>query len=245
VTDTKPFFDALRKTLVHSFSQGQVDGFNTFLAMWWRLFPAAPLEYIAYALATAWHETASTMQPIREYGRGHGRKYGVPTGKWGQIYYGRGYVQLTWEANYAKADAELHKRGILKPEESLLKNPELALRPDVAAAVMIYGMFEGWFTGKKLADYFAKGHNDPVNARRMINGTDKAAVIAGYYQHFLAAIKLIAAPPLATEPRKQPLPPAAPPVVEVNDWVEVGQLAQKISGHTLILSTMLVIKPRA
>ena len=59
----------------------------------------------AYVLATAWHETAHTFQPVREIGQGRGRPYGKP-GHLGQIPYGRGYVQLTWEANYATRSEE-------------------------------------------------------------------------------------------------------------------------------------------
>ncbi len=45
------------------------------------------------------------MQPIEEYGRGKGRKYGAPAGPYGKIYFGRGYVQLTWlEPGYQERD---------------------------------------------------------------------------------------------------------------------------------------------
>ena len=128
---------------------------------------------LGYALATTFHETARTMQPIEEYGRGKGRAYG-PTGFWG-----RGFVQLTWETNYAKATARLRQLGILRANEDLVKTPKLAMRLDVAAAILFYGMVEGWFTGKKLADYFGGGRYEPVGARRIINGTDKDELIAG------------------------------------------------------------------
>ncbi|MBB3905143.1 hypothetical protein [Methylobacterium brachythecii] len=138
---------------------------------------------LGYSLATTFHETARTMQPIEEYGRGKGRSYG-PTGFWG-----RGFVQLTWEANYAKATARLRQLGILNASEDLVKTPKLAMRLDVAAAILFYGMVEGWFTGRKLADYFAGGRYDPVGARHIINGTDDDDLIAGYCGHFVDALR--------------------------------------------------------
>ncbi|UYW25905.1 hypothetical protein OKC48_21940 [Methylorubrum extorquens] len=141
------------------------------------IFDAAPsllgTTSLGYALATTFHETARTMQPIEEYGRGKGKSYG-PTGFWG-----RGFVQLTWEENYAKATQRLRQLGYLRANEDLVKTPKLAMRLDLAAAILFYGMVEGWFTGKKLADYFGGGRYEPVGARRIINGTDKDELIAG------------------------------------------------------------------
>ena len=53
---------------------------------------------------------------------------------------------------------------------------------------MFRGMEQGWFTGKKLGDYFSADTDDPVNARRIINGNDKDTLIAGYHQKFLTAV---------------------------------------------------------
>ncbi len=156
---------------------------------------------LGYALATTFHETAKTMQPIEEYGRGKGKSYG-PTGFWG-----RGFVQLTWETNYAKATARLRQLGILRADEDLVKTPKLALRLDVAAAILFDGMVEGWFTGKKLADYFGGGRYEPVGARCIINGTDKDELVAGQCGKFVDALRaaghsvIPAAPP---SPAPQP-----------------------------------------
>ena len=146
------------------------------------------VQDMAYMLATAFHETAETMLPIEEYGKGRGRKYGQNIDIDGSrykglphIYYGRGYVQLTWLTNYKKAGDKICV--------DLVNRPELALNPSYAAQVMIVGMREGWFTGKKLADYIKAGKADYVNARRIINGTDKAQLIAGYANQFEAALK--------------------------------------------------------
>lgn len=184
------FFSALRKTLfAGGLSKEQVAGLEAKLDAWERIAPTADLRFVAYSLATSYHETARTMQPIREYGRGKGRRYGVKAGPSGQVYYGRGDVQLTWLANYDRATKELRRLGALTSRESLVETPDLALRPDISAAVMIVGMLEGWFTGRKLADYFAGARSDWVDARRIINGTDRAALIAGHGLHFYAALQ--------------------------------------------------------
>ena len=47
----------------------------------------------------------------------------------------------------------------------------------------------GDFTGKCLEMYFNNKVDDPINARRIINGTDKARLIAGYHNKFLTALK--------------------------------------------------------
>lgn len=138
--------------------------------------------WLAYALATAWHE--SRLKPIEEWGKGKGKKYGAVNST-GKAPYGRGLVQLTWHDNYVRADKELNLGG------ALAKDYDLALRPDIAVQIMARGMEGGWFTGKSLASYIGAGlGTEPefVNARRIINGTDKAALIAGYAVKFQDAL---------------------------------------------------------
>lgn len=121
----------------------------------------------AYVLATAYHESAHTMKPIEEMGSQsylHSRRY------W--PYVGRGYVQLTWDYNYKKASAKL---GV-----DFMAHPELLMQAQYAAPILVLGMKEGWFTGKKLSDYMDLQHSDFIDARREINGMDRAALIAGY-----------------------------------------------------------------
>lgn len=147
-----------------------------------------PIADTAYALATAYHETAGTMQPIREYGRGRGRKYGVPGPHGGQIAYGRGYVQLTWPENYAKADQKLGLGG------KLIANYELALDHKIAAQIMVRGMREGWFTSRDLDDDLPREGlatlDQFVKSRDIINGTDKALQIAKEAMHFQEGLKV-------------------------------------------------------
>ena len=139
-----------------------------------------PVSWLAYILATTYHETAATMQPIEEYGKGAGRPYGEPDPETGQVYDGRGYVQLTWKDNYQKAQDEVVDFRTMKHDVPLVMQPDLAMTQWVAAQVAINGMAEGWFTGKKLSDYLTDTMTDYVNARRIINGTDKAQTIAAY-----------------------------------------------------------------
>lgn len=178
---TAKFYDVLRSSALfpRGLSQPQVNGINALLA------PAGGLaiDEVAYILATAYHETATTMQPIAEYGKGRGRKYGVPGRNGGQVPYGRGFVQTTWDANYERTDRELGLGG------ALVENYDLLLTDTaMAAQAAVRGMIEGWYTGKKLADYFAGGKCDFVGARRIINGTDKAEKIAGYAAFFAKAL---------------------------------------------------------
>ncbi len=184
------FFRHIRTELfAGSMTEPQVAGTNAVVAAW----PAkTDLRWLAYGLATAYHETGQAMEPIPEWGRGRGRPYGVPAGPDKQSYYGRGYVQLTWYNNYARAEAELHIDGTLSADESVIRTPDLMLRPDVAARTMIRGMSEGWFTGMALEHYFPIERvttADWVNARRIVNGLDCAAKIAGYALHFRNALE--------------------------------------------------------
>ena len=157
-------------------TQKQVDGLNAILDEWEKNHAGSDDRWLAYALGTAHHETGRTMQPIREWGRGRGLPYGHKDAT-GQVPYGRGLVQLTWTENYAKADQRLGLNG------ALIKNYDLALDPKVAAEIMVRGMQEGWFTGKKLADY-----PDFLNMRRVINSLDQAQTIALYANTFLSAL---------------------------------------------------------
>lgn len=180
------FFDHMRATniLGPTLSEAEVSGCNSLLAAMGNA--GWGIGWTAYGLATTYHETAGTMMPIREYGRGKGKTYGKP-GKYGQAAYGRGYVQLTWDRNYERADSALGLCG------RLLANFDLALDPSVASQILVRGMQEGWFTGKKLGDFMAIDANGTREAfkksRVIINGTDRDSLIAGYAVEFSAALR--------------------------------------------------------
>lgn len=138
----------------------------------------------AYVLGTTFWETARTMRPIAEYGKGKGKKYGKPGRNHGQIPYGRGFVQTTWDENYERTDRELGLHG------RLVKNYDLLLTDaGIAAEAIVTGMREGWYTGKKLSDYITLQKSDFRGARRIVNGTDKAQSIADLAKLYDTALK--------------------------------------------------------
>lgn len=144
----------------------QVQGYEFLL----KAMGAWSIYDVAYGLATAFWETNKTMQPVAEaYYLGAKaeawRKKNLRYYPW----YGRGYPQTTWEVNYKRADDELGLNG------TLLANPDRMLEPEIAAATMVRGMEEGWFTGKKNSDYSGRQY---VARRKMINGTDHDDEIA-------------------------------------------------------------------
>lgn len=180
--DRTGFFPRARATVFHGLmTQSQVNGTNVLLDMCEQLDVIDP-RFIAYILATAYHETAQTMQPIAEYGKGRGHIYGDP-GVDGQRAYGRGFVQTTWAYNYEKTDKVLGLGGKLIANYDLLIT-DIAL----AARAAVTGMRDGWYTGKKLGDYFNAHTTDFLNARAIINGKDCEAQIASYARNFLASI---------------------------------------------------------
>lgn len=182
------FFAAVRK-VTNRLDQTQVDVINAILAA----MAGKPASWVAYVLATAWHE--ARFRPIGEIGKGRGKRYGKPNARLkaipnppdygGQIPYGRGLSQLTWVENYEWADKALGLQG------ALLANFDLALEPDIAVKILVRGMEEGAFTGKSLADYLPDNEGRPqqfVNARRIVNGTDRASLIAGHAVAFQAGL---------------------------------------------------------
>lgn len=193
----KAFFDAIRRDpFGGTMKQSQVDGVTFILDAWDADPKLIDPRWLAYALATAYHETAQTMEPVREafwmpdaWRQKHLRYY---------PFYGRGYVQLTWRENYEKY--------------GIADNPDAALEPARAAAIMFDGMTKGTFTGQKLADYFPPdGPADWHNARRIINGTDRAATIALYAKAFHGAI-LAASGVVPAEPEEPPAMPDFQPI---------------------------------
>ncbi|UII76529.1 hypothetical protein LV716_01700 [Flagellimonas sp. HMM57] len=174
------FFDYIRHRLHFGrLSQKQVNGY-TLLLDYWETNQLKDTRWLAYVLATTYHETDKTIRPIAEYGKGKGREYGKRDPDTGQIYYGRGYVQLTWKENYSKYSDIL---GI-----DLVNNPDLALDQNVATEILFHGMVNGIFTGKKLMDYFNANTSDWYNARKIVNGNDKKFIIGDYGKEFFAAI---------------------------------------------------------
>lgn len=192
--DRDKFFAGVRASLfAGKLSQSQVDGMTAILDEW-DASGLTDLRWLAYMLGTAYHETAKTMQPVRETladtddeairilesSWKRGRMPWVKSAYWrkdenGKSWLGRGLVQLTHEDNYQKF--------------GLADHPEKAMEMTTAVKVLFIGMQNGMFTGKKLSDYFAGTKSDWVSARRIINSLDRANDIAGYGKKFMAAIE--------------------------------------------------------
>lgn len=199
--DRDKFFAGFRERIDETIEQEQVDGLEFILGQmesdpFWKHIPQ-----IAYALATTFHETAGSFQPVEEgYYLGSKAKAFQKTLRY-YPYFGRGYVQLTWKTNYKKAGDVFG--------EDLVKNPARALDRDIAYKTLTYGMHQGWFTGKKLDDFIRDSKKDYANARTIINGHDKAGLIAGYARSFEKILNSAAISPVSSKEVSNPQSPAA------------------------------------
>lgn len=164
-------------------------------------------RWLAYILATAYHETAFRMAPVREtlasdddtairrledfYERrgSTGPVYWRPVEETGKAYFGRGYVQLTWDWNYKRADKRFDIPNETSNDDSYYWNPTLALEPSSSIRITYDGMIYGWYTGHCLLRHIEPNRRaDYGQARRIINGLDKASKIAEHAAHFMEAI---------------------------------------------------------
>lgn len=190
--DRRAFFDTVRPALfAGTMSEYQVRGLEAILDEWEKR-GLQDLRWLAYMLATVKWETAHTMQPVAEYGKGRGHAYGVPDATTGQTYYGRGLVQLTWKRNYETMGRLL---GV-----DLVNKPDLAMDMAISVRILFEGMLlaesgAGDFTGVSLEryfesvnGYFEQGAGDWFNARRIINGMDRSAEIGAMARTFYDAL---------------------------------------------------------
>lgn len=207
--DRAAFFAAVRKSLFGGrLSASQVAGMEDMLDAWDRS-GFTDLRWLADIFGGVYHEVGRRMVPVREGFASTDagarkvvakRSYGKPAGPYGLVYYGRGRIQNTWLANYQK----LEKRF----GYPFVKEPDRLLESKIDATVTVHGHAEGIWTGKKLSDYFTPTKADWINARRIVNGIDRAAEIAGYSKAFHAALVSANRP---GEPPAPP-PPVTPPV---------------------------------
>jgi len=191
----KFFFETVRARLFGGkLSAKQTAGMTVILDEWEQHWAGKDLRWLAYALATAFWETDKKIQPIEEYGKDSyfskydGRRDLGNTEKGdGLKYKGRGFVQLTGRTNYTKFSKI---RGV-----DFVKHPEKVMEMENAVWIMFYGMYMGSFTGVGFERFFQKNNlrsvEDWTGARKIINGTDKAQIIADYGKKFYSAISYI------------------------------------------------------
>ncbi len=210
MTDRTGFFTHVRQTLgPGTLSSAQVDGLTRLLDAFSARRDLFDLRHQAYILATAWHETGGRMQPVTEnlnysarglmatfpsrFSADEAKAYARQPEKIANRVYanrmgngdeasgdgwrfrGRGLVQITGRRNYRCFGIE--------------GAPDKALDPQIATRILINGMVSGTFSGARLSDYFRPGREDWVKARAIINGRDKAELVAGYGRVFWEGLR--------------------------------------------------------
>lgn len=190
------FFETVREDLFNgSLSQSQVDGLNEIMGYFEKYHNDLPLTQLAYILATAYHETGRKMQPINEWGsdsyffkmydiegnRPHvAKRLGNTEPGDGILFHGRGYVQITGRRNYQYWKTRMNL--------DFISDPDLTMKDGNAVHILVEGMVDGTFTGRKLSKYINTEKTDYVSARMIINGRDKSKTIASYAKKFEEAL---------------------------------------------------------
>lgn len=184
----KAFYSNIRSFFGGSLNRLQVQGVESIIDEFSRR-DLSDVRWLAYILATVYHETGKTMQPIEEIGKGAKKDYGkklkyghgvgkrIPYSVPDKIYYGRGLVQATWYEIYDALTRVAMKQG---KNWNFLQQPELMLQMEPSVWATFHGMTTGLFTGKSLMDYINIKKCNWKDARRIINGIDRAEDIAHY-----------------------------------------------------------------
>jgi putative chitinase len=203
------FFDNIRQSLFNGrMTTDQVKGITAIIDKMEKLDP----RWLAYALATAYHETGAKMVPVEE-----------------NLNYSAAGLRATFPRYFSVADAERYARkpeaianrayanrmgngsetsgdgwrwkgrGIVQltgrdnyAKYGIERTPDKAMDASVSVTILMDGMTAGKFTGKKLSEYFDGTRTDWVGARRIVNSTDKAETIAAEAKLFYAAIRAAA-----------------------------------------------------
>lgn len=210
--DRTGFFAHVRATLGRRrLSAGQVAGLSRLLDAFAARRDLFDPRQQAYVLATAWHETGARLEPVAEnlnysargllatfphrFSEDEAKRFArqperianrVYAGRMGNgdeasgdgwRFRGRGLVQITGRRNYRCFGIE--------------RAPDRALDPEIATRILINGMVSGAFSGARLCDFFRPGREDWEKARAIVNGTDKAALVAGYGRVFWEGLRAL------------------------------------------------------
>ena len=176
VNTRKQFFKGYKDTLDKNknLSQNEINALNNFLNLYEKNKSDFNLYQWSYIFATVFHETNGTFLPVKEaywlsenWRKNNLRYY---------PYYGRGFVQITWEENYRKFSKLLNT--------DFVKYPDKVMELNNSFFILTYGFKHGIFTGKKISDYITDIKKDYRGCRRCINGMDKADLIASYANIF-------------------------------------------------------------
>ena len=204
IIDRTHFFKQFRRQFhpIREKEQYLIGRYETIFNYWDSQPHLKDLRWLAYILATTYHETGRRIKAVREcfgktdaasiacvtrlYRRGRiKRNYARIDPKTGKAYFGRGHVQLTWDYNYKRMGRELGMK------DQVYINPDLALDKDTSVAILAQGMIKGLFTGKRLSKYFNASTTNWGGARRIVNGMDKYKLIGGYGRKFHATLRTI------------------------------------------------------
>lgn len=183
-------------------SPSQTQGYEAIFDFWDSRSVLVDKRWLAYILATAFHETGQKITALREcfcdtdecsircitklYTQGKIKQnYAIPHNN-GHSYFGRGLVQLTHGYNYKKAGRMI---GL---KDQLYNDPNLVLNLDISVKVLCVGMLTGSFVpGHNLERYFNKKQSSWLSARKIVNGGDKKEEIKEYALNFLSFIEMI------------------------------------------------------
>lgn len=192
------FFERLRGTKQFpALTARQTQGMATIIDVWAQWYQLRfPIEFLAAALAQIGRETGYRMVPVMEtfastpeaaaqileraFVRGQlpwvSKRYWLPDSN-GEIWIGRGDIQITLKPNYTKLRKAIKEAYDI--DIPLDVDPDLALDPVTSAVITFEGMTKGLFTSKKLEDFYSKGKKmDYVGQRAVVNGDSKDEDIA-------------------------------------------------------------------
>ncbi|MBP2547522.1 putative chitinase [Neorhizobium galegae] len=203
------FFYHIADTLFKTgMSPSQGEGFEAILAYWEGQHAQSDDRWLAYVLATAYHETGAAMQPVSE-----NLNYGAPgllktfpryfTPAEAAAYArkpekiaNRAYANRLGNGNEASGDGWTFRgRGLVQitgranyRTYGIEQTPDAALDDATATRILFDGMIHGRFTGKSLGDFFNDRTEDWSGARQIINRMDRADDVARYARAFYASI---------------------------------------------------------